>query len=326
VLDGLAPKIHRRCLRSLRRICGRQALLPSSFQIQLCYDPKKAPRYYGGFADVWEGQYDGRAVAAKALKVHSTSDSSQIRKRFCKEAVTWGSLRHPNVLPLLGVTETWNRFVLVSEWMRNGNINMFVKTRPDVNRLRLLADVTRGLIYVHDQGAVHGGLKGSNILIDDDGRARLSDFGLLPIISDQETLLSTSIESGTIPWMSPELLDPESFGSKKSRPTKASDCYALGMLIYEVLSGRAPFAPSKAPIFKILRGDRPLRPQAAKGAFFTDSIWRTLELCWNPQPRERVSAKTVLLSLDGTSSWPPSPDTDGDTDTDVFSDATANDF
>ena len=131
-----------------------------------------------------------------------------------------------------------------------------------------------------------------------------------------------SIEGGTIPWMSPELLDPESFGSKKGRPTRASDCYALGMLIYEVLSGRAPFAPSKAPIFKILRGDRPSRPQTAKGALFTDGIWKTLELCWKAQPRERINAKTVLPSLDGTPLWPPSPNMEGDTDTDVFSNTT----
>jgi serine/threonine protein kinase len=61
--------------------------------------------------------------------------------------------------------------------------------------------------------------------------------------------------------MSPELLDPGSFGLEKSYPTRESDRYALGMVIYEVLSGRAPFAPHKAPVLKILRGERPERPQ-----------------------------------------------------------------
>ena len=57
---------------------------------------------------------------------------------FCKEVVTWKSLCHPNVLPLLGVTMTQNQFVLVSGWMENGDINTFVKAHPDVNRLDLV--------------------------------------------------------------------------------------------------------------------------------------------------------------------------------------------
>ena len=118
----------------------------------------------------------------------------------------------------------------------------------------------------------------ANVLINNDGQACISDFSLLSVASDQQTFLSTSIEGGTTPWMSPELLDPESFGLKKSRPTRESDCYALAMVIYEVLSGRTPFSPSKAPLLKILRGIRPERPQGVQGAWFTDDIWGMLGL------------------------------------------------
>jgi serine/threonine protein kinase len=76
----------------------------------------------------------------------------------------------------------------------------------------------------------------------------VSDFSLVAVISDQQTFLSSCMEGGTIKWMSPELLDPEKFGLKKSRPTKESDCYALGMVVYEVLSGQTPFASSGAPV------------------------------------------------------------------------------
>jgi hypothetical protein len=117
--------------------------------------------------------------------------------------------------------------------------------------------------------------------------------------------------------MSPELLDPGSFSLDNSNPTRESDCYALGMVIYEVLSGRAPFAPSTAPVLKILRGERPSRPQDARGVWFTDGIWGLLELCWKPQPGDRPSLKTVLQCLQGVTR----PYVDGNIEVDADSDA-----
>ena len=169
---------------------------------------------------------------------------------------------------------------------------------------------------MHDQGIVHGDLKGvcvctssyllhlltlpkANIMIDKNKRAVLADFSLITLVPDQKTFLSTCLAGGTAPWMSPELLDPESFKLKKSRPTRESDCYALGMVVYEILSGQAPYSPSCAPLLEILRGVRPERPQGAQGAWFTDEIWGMLELCWKHEPSERISAKTVLPYLQG---------------------------
>jgi serine/threonine protein kinase len=156
-----------------------------------------------------------------------------------------------------------------------------------------------------------------NILIDRDHHARLTDFALISIILDQS---SSSIEGGTTAWMSPELLDPESFGLKRSHPTRESDRYALGMVVYEVLNGQAPFAPSAAPVLKILRGERPERPEGPRGAWFTDDIWGMLELCWDPQPGDRPSPDTVLRCLQGVAR--PYVDVDVEVDADARSDAT----
>ena len=170
----------------------------------------------------------------------------------------------------------------------------------------------------------------SKILIGSDHHACISTFSLLPIVSDQQMFLPPSIESGTTQWMSPELLDPEGFNLERSRPTRESDCYALGMLIYEVLSEQAPFAPSKVPVLKILRGDRPKRPERERGVLFTDDIWSVLELCWKPQPSERISARSALMSLGGVPSPARSlsPDSGRDADTDSFdqSDETVHDL
>jgi len=109
---------------------------------------------------VWMGEHQGRKVAVKVLKVYSTSDFNKITsvshhqglpgvcigelmlatiaQMFCKEVVTWKSLHHPNVLPLLGVTMGERLFAMVSEWMVNGNITEFVEAHRDVNRFELV--------------------------------------------------------------------------------------------------------------------------------------------------------------------------------------------
>ena len=141
-----------------------------------------------------------------------------------------------------------------------------------VDRLPQLVDVARGLEYLHSFNFAHGDLKGVckpdspslgsptdsseqvNILIKKNHRACLADFGLSTIVcvaprlpadastssvatgatTDSETSLMRYTSGGTYRWMSPELLDPEKFGLERCKPTKESDCYALGMVIYEV--------------------------------------------------------------------------------------------
>jgi len=77
---GLPPWLRRKCLSALCRVCGHRALLPKSLQIPLCYNRLEVPQYRGGYADVWMGYYQGRRVAAKVLRVYSTSDFNKVRR------------------------------------------------------------------------------------------------------------------------------------------------------------------------------------------------------------------------------------------------------
>ena len=194
------------------------------------------------------------------------------------------------------------------------------------------------MIYMHDQGIIHGNLRGvrsnptvtlphpsllnpkSNILIDNNGHACLADFGLLRILSDEPTITSLAGGDTTAQWMSPELLYPNKFGLTDGRPTKESDCYALGMTIYEVLSGQTPFFQHSLPnvVWKILDGQRPGRPEGVQGEWFTDDIWSLLDFCWKPQPGDRINSKTILLGLEGEP-WSSTPlsNVHGDIETDA---------
>ena len=112
--------------------------------------------------------------------------------------------------------------------------------------------------------------------------------------------------------MSPERLDPDQFGFEDGRATKESDCYALGMVILEVLTGQPPFPghTGSTVVMRVIYGERPERPRGAEAVWFTDDLWAMLEQCWSPQPAVRPTAEAILEHLErGSIAWRPLPPT-----------------
>ena len=100
-------------------------------------------------------------------------------------------------------------------------------------------------------------------------------------------------------WMSPELITPQEFGLKTSRPTKPSDCYSLGMVIYKTITGNLPFHEDTdwAVSVKVVKGEHPHHEVE-----FSESLWKMVEQCWGSQPEYQPTIQGILWCLETTTS------------------------
>lgn len=153
--SSLDHKLWQRGLRLLSKICEAHKITPSSYVLQLELLRVGQVRYYGGFAEVSDGEYLGSPVAIKCLKINE-GDSDRIFKvfstnltycrcsafaqRLCREIINWKHLYHPNILPLLGVSVSTSSHCsrILTEWMPNGNVVQYACSNPEANRLRLV--------------------------------------------------------------------------------------------------------------------------------------------------------------------------------------------
>ncbi|KAF9643680.1 kinase-like protein, partial [Thelephora ganbajun] len=222
----------------------------------------------------------------------------------CKEAVMWKHLEHPNIVPLLGVTIT--PLQLISTWMPGGNLPEYIKTHPDADQLQFvgvlplcsphaylshqLSDVTKGLCYLHSYNAIHGDIKGLNILVDDSGHACISDFGLATITKDVGSTQNTSYHHDlALRWTAPEVLNEGTY-------SKAADVFSFAMLMIEVCHG-CPIArgtSSFMAILAIMQGKRPPRPVHPA---VTEDLWKFMQRCWDHDPHSRPEISEVLQTL-----------------------------
>ncbi|KAJ6486751.1 kinase-like domain-containing protein [Mycena sanguinolenta] len=287
----------------MQKISEAQEQLPSSLFITGVNDRDEHPTFGGGFSDVYQASYQGKTVALKRLRTF-TADSTPHRTRlqFYKEALVWQGLRHPFVLPLLGIDRSTfaPSFCMVSPWMKHGTVLKYLQDhgRGDVNRL--LLEIAQGLDYLHSMNVVHGDLRGTNILISDDGNACLSDFGLAMSIDDADSTTagatSSSNRAGSVRWFAPELIDPTKFGCPKFVRTKASDVYAYACVCLELYTRNPPFSHLReiAASLRAIQGERPEQPPAMPTA-----LWQLVTAAWAQDFRARPSLHNIAIALEG---------------------------
>lgn len=197
----------------------------------------------GGFGTVYKGTWKNKVIAVK--RVSKTSRHG--KQEFIAEVTTIGSLRHRNLVKLMGWCYENRELLLVYEYMPNGSLDKFIfhdeKTsmgQSGLNwetRLSIIQGTALALDYLHngcEKRVLHRDIKASNIMLDSGFNARLGDFGLARTIQEsQQTHHSTKEIAGTPGYMAPEIF-------LTGRATVETDVYAFGVLILEVASGRKP--------------------------------------------------------------------------------------
>ncbi|KAJ7575487.1 kinase-like domain-containing protein [Mycena floridula] len=289
------------CMDHLQRLTKRFGILPPSFFV---HDMSREGTHIvagEGFFDVYKSTLSGSPVCLKVLRFFPLESGmrEKLLKNCCREALVWKQLDHPNVRPFLGVSVELfaPSFCLVSPWMSNGNLIEYLRAQPEFNRLHAISEIAAAMQYLHEYSPsiVHADIRGKNVLIRDDLRCCLADFGMTSVAESSPT--SPSI-IGSIRWMAPECFDSANDNCLKKT---TRDIYAFGCTVYEVYMGVPPFSQYRLDFPVILDVLAGCRPQRTSG-LFSDEIWAMIEACWSHQPSDRPSAAMVVRALQQPSS------------------------
>ncbi|MBA3241423.1 MAG: serine/threonine protein kinase, partial [Acidobacteria bacterium] len=191
----------------------------------------------GGMGTVYRGvdMMIEREVAIKALRAELASQP-QVVERFRSEAVTLAKLNHPNVATLYSFFRQGDDFFMVLEFVRGVSLDEVIRQRgaiPCAQAVPLFCQVLDGIDHAHDFGIIHRDIKPANMMLTQKGTLKVLDFGIARILGTSRMTRAGHL-IGTIEYMSPEQVRGQETDAR-------SDIYSLGMLLYELLTGRVPF-------------------------------------------------------------------------------------
>ena len=218
-----------------------------------------APLGEGGMAAVYKAYQPSmeRYVAVKVLPRHM-STSEEFVNRFKREAKLLAQLQHPHILPVFDYGEADGYPYIVMPFVQSGTLSELLHKRqlplPEIRRV--MTQLGEALSYAHAQGMIHRDIKPSNVLIDERGNCLLTDFGLARMAESATKITSSGAVMGTPAYMSPE----QGAGSNIDH---RSDIYSLGIILYEMATGRVPYT-AETPVAIVFKHIQDPLPSARK--------------------------------------------------------------
>ncbi len=232
----------------------------------------------GGMANVYEATdtLNGRTLAVKVFK----REDEELLRRFLREAQLMASLQGHHLVPIFdsgtALLDGTLHYYIVMPFMPGGTLRARLRRGPLtlVEACLAIREIAEALDYIHSRGIIHRDIKASNVLLTAEGNCYLTDFGIARITDDLTHLTSTGNVLGTVDYVAPELFEVD------RRADARSDLYSLGVLLYEMVTGRLPFAAeNQIALVAMHMRQRPASPRS-----IIPSI---------PMPVERVILKAL---------------------------------
>ncbi len=248
----------------------------------------------GGMGEVYRADdlTLGQPVALKFLPSASAQDSAFI-ERFRAEVRNARGVSHPNVCRVYDIGEVDGQQFISMEYVDGEDLASLLKRigrLPSAKALEIARQLAAGLAAAHDKGVLHRDLKPSNIMIDGQGHARITDFGLA--VRSDESLTQGQL-AGTPAYMSPEQLAGDGATAK-------SDVYALGLVLYEIFTGKKAFEGATLADFRRKRSEEQPAPPSSHAEDIDPAVERVILRCLEKEPRARpASALQVAAGLPG---------------------------
>ena len=250
----------------------------------------------GGMGEVYRADdlVLGQPVALKFLPADLSTDPVRL-EHFRQEVRLTRGVSHPNVCRVYDIGQADGRHFLAMEYIDGEDLSALIRRigrLPNEKAIEIARQICAGLAAAHDQGVIHRDLKPANIMIDGRGRARITDFGVAALSEDLAAQPGNI--AGTPAYMAPEQFDGRGV-------TRRSDIYALGLVLYEVFTGRAVFAANTLAELRDLRSSKapPTSPSSLVSEI--DPVAERVVLrCLEPDPADRpANAMAVLAALPG---------------------------
>ena len=247
----------------------------------------------GGMSRVWRAldQNTGKNVAVKVLREEYSEDESFIR-RFDREAQAASRMSHPNIVNLLdvGVEEDGTRY-LVMEYVQGKTLKRFIQEsgalRPEI-AAQIIIRVLAALQHAHQNGVVHRDIKPQNILIDKEGTVKVADFGIARMANAQTVSQTDESVMGSVYYFSPEQ-------ARGAAVDARSDIYSVGVVFYEMLTGKVPFTGDTPVAIAMQHLQTPPIPPAEVNPSVSSALDFVVLHAMEKKPRRRYQSAEEML-------------------------------
>lgn len=244
----------------------------------------------GGMANVYLA-YDtilDRNVAVKILRGDLAEDEKFVRK-FQREAISASSLSHPNIVEMYDVGEDDGRYFIVMEYVEGITLKSLIKRRGSLTLsevIDIMLQLTSAIACAHDSYIIHRDIKPQNVLILDDGRVKITDFGIAMALNSNE-LTQTNSVMGSVHYLPPEQ-------ANGTGATVKSDIYSLGILMYELITGTLPFKGDSAVEIAIKQMKEPIPSITEQNPNIPQSVENIILKASAKNPKNRYESARAM--------------------------------